>query len=123
MSEQGQTRAIDQIRQKAAPVRSITVPEWGLTFYFNKLTTADVEFANEREPKNAQERNLLLLIHKARNEDGTPMFASGDLHYLREEADWFLLSKVVTFMYEVSVGLSLSEAKEKIETDPPSASV
>src|SRR5512143_1272294 len=93
-------RAIDVIRQSTTDQRrSIVVPEWNnLELFFSRLTSSDIASVADRDPKSPQERDLLLLMRKARDRDGRPVFQMGDLHYLMTEADWFVLQKVVTFM-------------------------
>lgn len=120
----GTPRAIDVIRQSTTDQRrSIVVSEWGgLEMFFSRLTSSDIASVGDRDPKSPQERNLILLIHKARDREGRPLFQMGDLHYLMTEADWFVLQKVVTFMYESSYGGDLERAVEVLRENPSSAS-
>jgi len=117
------TRAVDQIRHFSARDRqSITIPEWGdLTFYFTKLTVNDWEGVSERDPKTPLERNMLLLALKAQGEDGKPVFQMGDMHALRSEADFTVVQRLITFMFQSSMP-SVAAATEKLEADPTSAS-
>lgn len=116
-------RAIDKIRASYnAAQRQLVVPEFdGLELFFSRLTTADMQAVLAREPKDSYEQDLVLLIHKAKDAEGKPAFQMGDLHYLKTEADYVVLRRIIGFMYEAAM-LTEKEAKEQIETDPPSAS-
>jgi hypothetical protein len=124
------TRAIDVIRAKSAlERRKIVVPEWGLTFYFGKMTVADMEAVDARrkegEEMTHQHRNMVLLVAKAQDEDGTPMFGMGDIMFLKSEADFVVLQRVVNFMFESayqSIEAEVDGKKKEIESNPPSAS-
>lgn len=120
--EPQQPRAIDVIRRCSVEQRrSIKVPEWeGLELFFGKITVADMQAVEEREPKTPQERNVILVIHKAQDKAGKPVFSFGDMHYLVTEADFVVLQRVWNFMFESAY--TPAEAKEAIKTDPPSAS-
>ena len=119
-------RAIDIIRAKSAlERRKIEVPEWGLTFYFGKMTVADMEAVDERRKDDGsitmQQRNMILLVAKAQNEDGSPMFGMGDIMFLKSEADFVVLQRVVNFMFESayqSIEASVDAKKKEIETNP-----
>lgn len=121
-------KAIDRVREAAvSALRSITIPEWGdLTLHFGKLTIADQEAVEARTPKTAYERQLIMLIHKAKMEDGTPAFQMGDMHYLRNEADFVVVQRIVAFMYQTAFERKgtqdPAQAAEGIKNDPPSAS-
>lgn len=133
-------RAIDKVRQ-AFPraVRWIDVPEWGLRLGFTSLTQADMDAVAARQPiavgggrepapeeneQMARARSLTLLIMKALEEqpDGTlgPAFEFGDVEFLRREAEYTVLSRVLGFMYgRILTG---EEARVQIEKTPASAS-
>lgn len=115
-------RAIDKVRAAfSRKTRSIVIPEWdGLELFFGPLTTADLDAVEARQPKTVNERNLLLLIHKARDKDGATLFSFGDLHYLRTEAAMAPLNQAFEAMYGVTV--DLDAARQELETNPPSGS-
>lgn len=123
-------RAIDVIRAKSAlERRKIEVPEWGLTFYFGKMTVSDMEAVDARrkegEEMSHQHRNMVLLVAKSQNEDGTPMFGMGDIMFLKSEADFVVLQRVVNFMFESayqSIEAEVDGKKKEIEKNPPLAS-
>jgi len=117
-------RSIDVIRRASRTERKmIEVAEWeGLKLYFNKLTTADIQGIADRNPKDTIERNMYLLVSKAQVESGEPAFNVGDLHFLRSEADFMVVQRVINFMFESAVS-SVEEAKEAIKEDPISAPV
>jgi hypothetical protein len=53
------------------------------------------------------------------------MFTFGDIHFLKTEADFVVLQRVVNFMFEsayASVDASVDAKKKEIKTNPPSAS-
>jgi len=113
------TRPIDVIRRCSSSVkRSITIPEWeDLTLYFGKITIADWEGVEAREPKSDMERNIYLLISMAKLENGTPAFATGDKMFLTNEADFTVLQRVINFMFQ-SVYESVQEAERAVEENP-----
>jgi hypothetical protein len=129
-------KAIDKVRAGfTAAKRQITVPEFAdesgpLELWFSRLTTADLQAVVAREPKDNLDQDLMLLIHKALDADGKPAFQMGDLHYLRTEADYLVLRRIIAFMYDSTaiVGdgavrtTEVEEAAKQIAEDPSSAS-
>lgn len=117
-------RAIDRMRQfSSANRRSISVPEWGdLTFYFYPLRVAELSAIEDFAPKNHHERNVLMLVLKAKHEDGTAMFTSGDAFALKNEIDAAVLQRVVSFMWSTTMPKTVEEAKALIVGDPTSGS-
>ncbi|HLE03972.1 MAG TPA: hypothetical protein VI729_05075 [Anaerolineales bacterium] len=116
-------KAIDKVRAAYnAGKRQLVVPEFdNLELWFGQLTTADMQAVLAREPKDSYEQDLLLLIHKAQDADGKPAFQTGDLHYLKTEADYVVLRRVIAFLYSTTA-LIEQEVKKQIEGDPSSAS-
>lgn len=125
-------RPIDRIRASyKGRRRPIEMEDWDLTLYFGPLTTADMEAVEERmrdelgeEPeKHRHTKNLLLLIHKAELEDGSRAFTFGDMHYLKTEADYTKIQRLVAHMYSSSLGpLDPESAKKKSEKTEDSGS-
>lgn len=114
-------RVIDRIRQRRQRgMRWIAVPEWDAKLGFGCLTAADLRAVKDRAPKDDMEKSLLLLIHKATEEDGSPSFQFGDLEWLLREADLTVLNRVLDFMYGATVGLE--EAKKEVGEATASAS-
>jgi len=127
------SRAIDKVRSAyTAARRSMVVPEWDdLELHFSRLTTADLQAITAREPKDGLDQDLLLLIHKAMDAEGKPLFQFGDLTYLRTEADYLVVRRVIAFMYDSTQLARLDgavtqaeqqEAATAIAQDPSSAS-
>lgn len=116
-------RAIDRIRSAStAARRKIVVPEWGnLELYFDRLTVSDMEAITDQEPKSTFDRNIRLLVHKAKDADGKPVFSSGDVVYIKTEADYLIVQRVIGFMFETAYG-TVEEAKEQLREDPISDS-
>ena len=116
-------RAIDKVRSSyQAAKRQYVAPEFdNLEVWFGPLTTADMQAVAAREPKDTYEQDLMLLIHKATDAEGKPAFQMGDLHYLKTEADYLALRRMIGFMYQ-STTLSEKEAAKQIAEDPSSAS-
>jgi hypothetical protein len=116
--------AIDSVRSAyQAKRRKLVVPEWdNLEMHFGPLTVADMESVKTRvkDPDSDYERNVLLLIHKARDAEGKALFAFGDKLVLMKEADLVVLQRAINFMW-AGVG-TLGEAREQIEEDPTSDS-
>lgn len=112
-------RTIDIIRRcSALDRRKMTIPEWdNLDLYFGKITVADWDTVEARNPETNMDRNILLIITKAKLEDGSPAFSMADRHQIRAEADLTVLQSVINFMY-ASAYNSLEEAEEAVKTDP-----
>jgi hypothetical protein len=120
-------RAIDIMRSRAASDRRMieSTQLGGLRFYFARLTYADLEFIDTMKPKTSFERSLMMLIHKAQDENGMPVFQMGDLYYLQNEIPFQPLSEVVEFMWASSQPLteeSIKKAEAEIEANPSSGS-
>ena len=116
-------KAIDKVRAAYnASKRQFVIPEFdNLELWFGRLTTADMQAVLAREPKDTYEQDLLLLIHKAQDAEGKPAFQMGDLHYLKTEADYVVLRRVIAFMYDATA-LAEKEVEQQIAEDPSSAS-
>lgn len=117
-------RPIDIVRRRSRLARrSIVVPEWEMTVWFGKLTVSDMEATGAREAKSTLERNLVLLTIKAEDEAGAPLFASGDLHFLKQEADFVVIQRLLDFMFASAAGLPTPlEEADRIAASPPSGS-
>ena len=113
-------KAIDRVRNAYREKRRmIAVPEWeNLELYFGPLTVEDVVSVDARTngKDDRYERNILMLIHKARTKEGKAVFGFGDKKVLMSEADLVVINKIVAFMWENVP--DLEEAREEIEADP-----
>ena len=111
-------RPIDRVRQSYdRSLRSIVIPEWdNLELYFGKITQADMEAVDAREPKTKFDRNLLLIVHKARTADGKPAFQESDRVYLKSEADFVILTRLVEFMF--GAAFDLEALKAELDSNP-----
>lgn len=121
-------RAIDIVRRRSAAARRmVVVPEWeDMQIWFGKLTVSDMEATGDRvsaakQPLTTLERNIVLVIVKAENEDGTPVFAMGDLHFLKTEAEFAVVQRLIDFMFGAALPTAEAEA-DRIAEDPPSSS-
>lgn len=127
MTDPSPFRAVDLIKQNVRnESRSIVMPQWGgLELFFGKLTLADMEQVAEEGGKNmsSQERNLRLLINKAKDKDGKLLFSAGDRYTLQNEAEYADVLKVINFMFEVAAPkLTPEEAQSEVRASPTSAS-
>lgn len=115
-------RAIDKVRKGVTRRRRKFGPIklWdNLELWFGPLTTDDMEAVDSRlvdegfeDPlaeKNRHRRNILLLIHKAEDKDGSKAFQFGDEHYLRTEADYLIMQTMIAFMYESAISSELAK--------------
>lgn len=121
-AEEKGPRAIDAVRSSySGQKHSIKVPEWNdLELFFAPITVEDMEFARERKPESTLEQSLLLLIHMAKDAAGAPLFQMGDMHYLKTEADFTILNRVISFMWAGAD--SIEDAEEELEKNQVSAS-
>lgn len=112
-------RAIEVLREAFSRRRKdVTVA--GVQMYFTPLTYGDLEAINGRNPKTDEERNLYLLIHKAQDADGKPLFTLGDMHYLKSEVDVGVLREAMEAMYGVAI--TEQEADDALKNPPASTS-
>jgi hypothetical protein len=109
-------RAIDYVRQafQTTGLREIPVPEWStddynFVVYYTPLTPAESEAIQARNPVTNADYNLFLLVAKAMDAHGQPLFQWGDLHALMHEANYRVLMRIVTTMNQT---LSDDEAKK-----------
>jgi len=129
-------RAIDQIRRVFSHQMSeITVPEWAdedgtpLSIFFAPMTVADFEVlqlgsgdpADGESVESFHDRNLRLVLHKARDKEGRPLFESGDILTLKREAHYPVVQRVISFMYTCG-SLTPQRAEEEIKNDQGSTS-
>jgi hypothetical protein len=109
-------RPIDYVRQafQHAGLREIAVPEWStddynFTVYYTPLTPAESEAIQARNPQTNADYNLYMLIAKARDAHGQPLFQWGDVHALMHEANYRVILRLIGIMHET---LDEDEAKK-----------
>lgn len=115
-------RAIDRVRAAFTmkPWR-LSVEEWPnedgtpMVVTFLPLTMKDLEIIREGKDSDSSKlaEQVRLLIHKARDENGKPLFLAGDFHFLMSEARATVIQKIVNFMYTCGA-LSVDEAREAV---------
>jgi hypothetical protein len=117
-------RPIDYVRQAffAAGTRELAVPEWStldhnFTIYFTPITPAEEDAIRARDPKPGAEYNVSVLILKARDAQGQPLFQWGDKHSLMTSCDYLTIIRLVN---EMSRTLSPDDAKKNSVTIPSS---
>lgn len=117
-------RAIDRARSAWTATRDmVEVPEWAddsgtpLEVFFTRLTAADHEAVRAREPKTDADTNVLLLIHKARDEQGKNLFEFGDRHMLLAEVEYAIILRVIGAMLRGRQIASVDEAKTILGDD------
>lgn len=82
------------------PVHSIDVAEWDATVYWRELTTGDRAklLRQIKASGNDGEINARLLILKATDEEGKPMFNLGDLKRLRDNVSAIVIDRIAQAM-------------------------
>lgn len=124
-------RPIDLIRQAfSTKMTSIEIPEWPdengkpLVFYFGPMTAADMDVLGQVFDKESNipqiDRDLILLVHKARDADGKPMFLDVDKTYLKTSTFVTVLRRLLNFMW-IGPAVSVEEAKDEIKNVDGSA--
>lgn len=114
-------RPIDRIRQAYAQARiSVEVPEWGtpeqpFVVHFSPLTGSESEAVRARDPKTDAEYFAILLILKAKDDKGRPLFEMGDKHFLMEETPYAV---IVRLAQQIQRQITLDDAKKNSETTP-----
>jgi len=124
---EGAVRTIDRLRTHYnAQRRSIVVKELGgLEVFFTPISAYEVdEVARRIKARGAKagdfDRNLYLVIFKAKDSEGRELFSMGDFDALKKEADITVLQEIIAFMWaDVSAP---EKAKEEIKADPIVAS-
>jgi len=87
------------------------------SFFSTPLTIGQRQKANrEAKTGDANELALRLLIDKARNEDGTPMFASGNYAELKNSVAEKVLEPILLAMLGASLGED--EEDEEVVANP-----
>jgi len=99
----------ERVRKHADPerVRRLEVPEWGdesgkpLVITYGMVTLGDLAKVHELEGANApwQKQAARIVVMKARDEDGKPLFAMGDAHFLMTEASPGVVNRIAISMY------------------------
>lgn len=119
-------RAIDYIRQvfQAMGRRDIPVPEWStddhnFVIYFTPITPAEEDAIRARDPKPGAEYNVAVLIQKAQDAQGQPLFTWGDKYALMHHCDYLTIIRIVN---EMSRTLTEADAKKNMPTMPGSDS-
>lgn len=119
--------AIDKIRRASVVQRrKITVKEWeNLDVWIPKITVGDIQAMRALAPDSGDAQNVHLLIRKAQDEAGQPLFQLGHYDFLMNEADYTVVSQVIAFMFAAafpSLEAAVADQRKTIETDPTSAS-
>lgn len=91
--------AIDNVKAHWAAVsamRELEVPEWDLTIHYRPMTVGERgEFVKMAEARGETEAGIALMIRKARDADGKPLFDKGDGADLRRHCDSSVFTMVV----------------------------
>lgn len=115
-------KLIDRVRKHYHDARgSIDIPEWGVTLYFTPISQNDIAAVRERNPANAADTNAILLVMKAKYEDGSPAFEMGDLHFLKGETDADILTRLYLFMNTVGNSVQASSQEDAEGKSEPAA--
>src|SRR5262249_16716677 len=117
-------RAIDRIRaafaQRSWPFELPEYPDENgkpMVWHFFPLTTADIDAAliGVKDGEiTAHEKNVRILIAKARDENGQPLFNSGDFYTLMNNVPFRTLVRATDFMYACGC-LSVREAEDELK--------
>jgi hypothetical protein len=86
----------DRIRQhfEALGTREIPVPEWGVSIYSTPVTVAERAKIYAGEKKTDQDFLVQILLTKARDREGRPLFTLEDKAVLMQKADSAVLIRV-----------------------------
>lgn len=96
----GSMRAIDRLRKAAnfEPIKQSVLLASGeeLSFYVTPLTTAEREKAQKNSKTDStNDYALQLLILKAKDENGEPLFRPGDAAILKQEVEDEILQQMI----------------------------
>ncbi len=96
----GSMRAIDRLRKAAnfEPIKQSVLLASGdeLEFYVTPLTTAEREKAQKNSKSDStNDYALQLLILKAKDENGQPLFRPGDAAILKQEVEDEILQQMI----------------------------
>jgi hypothetical protein len=112
-------RAVDRLRVTMDRSR-VRAEVFGVEMFFEPLTFADLAAANARTPGSDEERNLILLVLKAKDAEGKPVFSWADLPVLRTEVPVQRLRVALEAMYGALV--SEKDAETELGKTPASTS-
>ncbi len=83
----------------------IEVPEWDCVIHASPFTLGERKIASKRAGGDAQTLYAEILILKARDENGEPMFTRNDKMALMKQVDGSVVERIATTMFgETSVG-------------------
>lgn len=111
--------AIDQLRVAMDRCQTKVVVA-GVEMYFTPLTYADVANAAARNPGSDEEKNLYLLILKAKDAEGKPLFSWADLPILKTQVPATRLNEAMMAMYGASI--TQEDAEAELRKTPASTS-
>lgn len=92
----------------------------GIEMHFDPLCGQDVQRANAYDPKSDAERGVYLLIVKAKDAEGKPLFQVGDFHDLMHNAPLSFVNDAIAAMYEGGAVVTAEEAKAALGESPAS---
>ena len=100
--------------QISGEMRSIDVPEWECKVYFKAATNLREEgrILELSQQGKSVEALVESIIIRARNEDGSKMFAPADKPVLMNEVDPKVLIRVVSEINGVGLDLNLEETEK-----------
>lgn len=92
-------------------VRSLEVPEWGVTIYAKNLSLEDKAKWLKRAQEDTTDYMVYAVIYGAVDGDGKPLFDLSDKPKLRTAVDPDILSKVANFVLKLAA--DSEEEREK----------
>lgn len=92
-------------------IRSLEVPEWGVTVYAKNLSMSDKAKITSRADGNLTDFYCYTIIFGASDAQGEPVCDVGDKHKLANNVDPEILARVANFIHEGAV--STEEEREK----------
>lgn len=101
--------------------KQIHVPEWGVTIHASPITVADMDIIDRA--KGAGAKAVAILLRKAKDEQGNPLFAATEEWELLNKADPRVVDRVALEIFGSGSGDNLGESSEPPQpTAPPAGS-
>lgn len=101
----------------ALQAKVIHVPEWGVTVHATPITVADMDVIDRA--KGAGAKAVAILMRKARDERGEPLFAPTEEWDLLNKADPRVVDRVALEIFSGGAGDNLGESSRRPQPSAP----
>jgi hypothetical protein len=97
--------------------KEIHVPEWGVTIHASPITVADMDVIDRAKGVGA--KAVAILLRKAKDERGEPVFSATEEWDLLNKADPLVVDRVATQIFGGGAGDNLGESSGRPQPSAP----